>query len=63
MTNQVNECPLLIIMINEKEQKVENILDIKSHQDKLQYWIKWLGWEEDRKRYDVVRFEIFLKIA
>ncbi len=40
MTNQVNELPPLVIINNEEEWEVEDILDARSHRDKLQYRVK-----------------------
>lgn len=40
LTNEINEPPLLVIINNEEEWEVEDILDVRSHQDKLQYWVK-----------------------
>ena len=57
LTNQINEPPIPIIINNEKEWEVEDILNAKSHQDKLQYHIKWVGWDEDREWYDVTGFK------
>lgn len=43
LTNQVNK-PLPPIIINIKEEwEVEDILDARSYQGKLQYRVKWLG--------------------
>ena len=40
LTNQVNEPPPPIIINNEEEWEVEDILDARSHQGKLQYRVK-----------------------
>ncbi len=43
LTNQINEPLSSIIINNEKEWEVKDILDARSHQDKLQYRLKWVG--------------------
>ncbi len=43
LTNQVNEPLPLVIINNEKKWEVEDILDAKNHQGKLQYQVKWVG--------------------
>ena len=63
LTNQVNEPPPPVIINNEEEWKVENIFNAKSHQGKLQYRVKWVGWDEDREWYDVAGFENSLEIV
>lgn len=56
LTNQVNE-PLPPIIINKEEEwEVEDILDARSYRGKLQYWVKWVGWDEDREWYDATGF-------
>ncbi len=57
LTNQVNEPPPPVIINNEEEWEVEDILDARSHQGKLQYRVKWIGWDEDREWYDATGFE------
>ncbi len=57
LTNHVNKLPPLVIINNEEEWEVENILDIKSHQDKFQYQVKWVGWDENREWYNTTGFE------
>ena len=57
LTNQVNEPPPPVIINNEEEWEVEDILNARSHQGKLQYRVKWVGWDEDREWYDAARFE------
>ncbi len=57
MTNQVNKPPPLVIINNEEDWEVEDILDVRSHQGKLQYRVKWVGWDEDREWYNATGFE------
>ena len=57
LTNQVNEPPPPVIINNEEEWEVEDILDARSHRGKLQYRVKWVGWDEDREWYDAAGFE------
>ena len=40
LTNQINEPPPPVIINNKEKLKVENILDTRSHQGKLQYRVK-----------------------
>ena len=56
LTNQVNEPPPPIIVNNEEEWEVEDILDVRSYQSKLQYRVKWVGWDEDREWYEAIGF-------
>lgn len=49
LTNQVNEPPTPIIINNKEDWEVEDIFDAKSHQNKLQYWVKLVGWDEDKE--------------
>lgn len=49
LIGQVNK-PIPSIIINNKEKReVEDIFDIRSLSKKIQYWIKWAGWDEDRE--------------
>ena len=63
MTNQVNEPPPLVIINNEEEWEVEDILDARSYRGKLQYRVKWVGWDEDREWYDAIGFDNSPKIV
>ena len=63
LINQVNEPPPPVIINNEEEWEVEDILDARSHRGKLQYRVKWVGWDEDREWYDAAGFENSLKIV
>ena len=62
LTNEVNEAPPPVIINNEEEWEVEDILDAKSHRGKLQYQVKWVGWDEDREWYNPTGFENSPKI-
>ena len=57
LTGQVNEPAPLVIIDNEEEWEVEDILDARSRRGKIQYWVKWTGWNEDRKWYDASKFD------
>ena len=63
MTNQVNEPPPLVMINNKEKWKVEDIFNAKSYWSKLQYWVKWVGWDEIREWYDIAGFENFPKIV
>ena len=53
----------LIYIINNKEEwEVEDILDGRSHWGKIQYWVKWIGWDEDWEWYNASGFNNSLKI-
>ena len=43
LTGQVNELASPVIIIHEEEWEVEEILDARNLQEKIQYWIKWAG--------------------
>lgn len=62
LTNQVNELSFLVIINNKKKWEVENILNAKSYQGKLQYQIKWVGWDKNKKWYNMTRFDNSLEI-
>ena len=57
LTNQVNEPLPSVIINNEEEWEVEDILDARSYRGKLQYRVKWVGWDEDREWYDATGFD------
>ena len=57
LTGQVNEPAPPIIIDNEEEWEVEDIFDAKSHRDKIQYRVKWTGWDEDWEWYDASGFD------
>lgn len=63
LTDQVDEPPSPIIINNKEEWKIKDIFDARSHQNKLQYRVKWDDWDEDREWYDVVGFENSLEIV
>ena len=55
--------PSLPVTINDKEEwEVKEILDTRSHRGKLQYQVKWVGWDKDRNCYNAERFENFPEI-
>ena len=62
LTNQVNELPPPFIIKNEQEWEVEDILDARSYRGKLQYWVKWVGWDEDIEWYHATEFGNFPEI-
>lgn len=45
---QVNEPPPPVIVNNEEKWEVEDILDSRSYQEKVQCRVKLFGWDEDR---------------
>ena len=47
LPRQVQESPEPVEINNDEEWEVEQILDSCIHQKKLQYWVKWLGFDED----------------
>ena len=57
LTNQVNEPPSPFIINNEEEWEVENILDARCYRGKLQYRVKWVGWNEDREWINATGFD------
>ena len=57
LTGQVNEPAPPVIIDNEEEWEVEDILDARSHRGKIQYRVKWTGWDEDREWYDASGFD------
>ncbi len=57
LTGQVNEPAPPVIIKNGEKWEVEDILDIRSHWDKIQYQVKWTGWDKDRDWYDASGFD------
>ena len=57
LTNLVNKLPPPIIINNKEKWEVKDILDDRSYQGKLQYRVKWVGWDKDREWYDVIGFD------
>ena len=47
LPGQVQEPPEPVEINDDEEWEVEQILDSCIHQKKLQYWVKWLGFNED----------------
>ena len=47
LPGQVQEPPEPVEINNDEEWEVEQILDSCIHQRKLQYWVKWFGFDED----------------
>ncbi len=43
LTGQINKPASLVIINNKEEWEVEDILDARSHQGKIQYRVKWTG--------------------
>ena len=49
LIGQINEPVPPVIMNNKEEWKFEDIFNARSFWRKIQYWVKWVGWDEDRK--------------
>ena len=62
LLNQVNKPSPLVIINNKEEWEVKEIFNTKSHWGKVQYWVKCVGWDEDREWYDLAGFENSPKI-
>lgn len=62
LTNWLNELPPLVIINNKKKCKVEKNIDVRDKRDKLQYQVKWVSWDENRKWYNTTRLENSLEI-
>ena len=63
LTGQVNELIPPVIVNNEEEWEVEDIFNARSFRGRIQYWVKWTGWDEDRKWYDTSGFDNFPEIV
>lgn len=57
LTNQVDDLPTLRIINNVEKQKMEDVFDIRSYLFKLQYWVKQIGLNKNRKQYHIAKFE------
>ena len=51
LPGQVNEPPPAIEVNGENEWEVEEVLAVRQRRGKLQYRVKWLGWDEDPEWY------------
>jgi hypothetical protein len=51
LPGQYNDPPQPIEVEGEAEWEVENILAVRKHRGKLQYRVKWLGYDDDPKWY------------
>ena len=56
LPGQVQEPPEPVEINDDEEWEVEQILDSCIHQKKLQYWVKWLGFDEDCMWYPALNF-------
>ena len=56
LPGQVQEPPEPIEINDDQEWEVEQILDSRLHRKKLQYRVKWLGFDEDRTWYPASNF-------
>ena len=56
LPGQVQEPPEPVEINDDEEWEVEQILDSCIHQKKLQYQVKWLGFNEDRTWYPASNF-------
>ena len=56
LPGQVQEPPEPVKINDDEEWEVEQILDSRIHQKKLQYRVKWLGFDEDRTWYPASNF-------
>ncbi len=57
LTGQVNKPAPPVIINNEEEWEVKDILDARSHRSKIEYRVKWTGWDEDPDWYDTFGFD------
>ena len=51
LPGQVNAPPPPIEVDGEEEWEVEEVLAVREHRGKLQYRVKWLGWDDDPEWY------------
>ena len=51
LPGQMNEPPPPIEVDGEDEWEVEQVLAVRQRQGKLQYRVKWLGWDDDPEWY------------
>ena len=56
LPGQVQEPPEPVEINDDEEWEVEQILDSRIHRKKLQYRVKWLGFDEDRTWYPASNF-------
>ena len=56
LPGQVQEPPEPVEINDDEEWEVEQILDSCIHQRKLQYWVKWFGFDEDQAWYPASNF-------
>ena len=57
LIGQVNEPVPPVIINNEEEWEDEDIFNARSLQGKIQYQVKWTGWDEDREWYNASGFD------
>ena len=56
LPGQTQEPPELIVINDDEEWEVEQVLDSCLHYRKLQYCVKWIGYDEDWTWYPVSNF-------
>ena len=56
LPGQVQEPPEPIEINDDEEWEVERVLDSRIHRRKLQYHVKWVGFDEDRTWYPASNF-------
>ena len=56
LPGQVQEPPEPVEINDDEEWEVKQILDSHIHQRKLQYWVKWFGFDEDQAWYPASNF-------
>ena len=56
LPGQVQEPPEPVEINDDEEWEVEQILDSRIHRRKLQYRVKWFGFDEDRAWYPASNF-------
>lgn len=57
LPGQILEPPEPITIHDDQEWEVEEILDSRLHYQKLQYLVKWIGYDEDRTWYPASNFK------
>lgn len=62
LTNQVNKLISWVIIKNNTNKKVKDTIDVRNEWCKLEFRIKWVSKDKNKKRYDVVQFENFSEI-
>ena len=56
LPGQTQEPPEPIVINDDEEWEVEQVLDSRLHYRKLQYHVKWIGYDEDQTWYPALNF-------